>query len=184
MAKSEILKKIESRFGREIRYSQECEALSEAIFEVTGERLGITTLKRMFGLVGEKVVPRKSTMDIIAQYTGYSDYSGMLKDMGDDTQLSAFTPVDGIDVSELEDGTQVQIAYRPNRLLIMTYLGDFRFIINESHNSKVVKGDTLKITHLNNGFELVVLEVVRDGVNLGQYVAAKDGGITTIEIIN
>lgn len=33
------------------------------------------------------------------------------------------------------------------------------------------------------GFELLVSDVIRDGRSLGQYHAAKDGGLTSLEII-
>lgn len=183
MVNKELLKLIENKFGRQLRYSQECEALVEAIYEETGERLGITTLKRIFGFVGNPVIPRASTMDIIAQYVGYPSYDLLMKDMGNETEISAFAPVDEITTSELTEGTQIQFSYHPNRLIVMTYLGNSKFIINESQNSKLLKGDTVKITHLALNFELVVLEVIRDGINLGSYNAARQGGLTSLEII-
>ncbi len=183
MTNKELIKKIEKKFGRQLRYSQECEALVEAIYEETGERLGISTLKRIFGFVGHHVIPRASTMDIIAQYVGYPNYNLLLKDMGNDTEISAFTPVDEIVISKLSEGTQIQFTYHPNRLIVMTYLGNSNFIVNESINSKLQKGDTVKITHLVLGYELVVLDVSRDGISLGSYTAAKQGGLTSLEII-
>lgn len=184
MTNKEILKKIEERFGKPITYSQECEALVEAIYEATGERLGTTTLKRYFGLVSERVIPRKSTLDIIAQYIGYPSYKLLVADMGSDTDISAFSLVDGVDVTMLENGTQIQLTYDPNRLIVMTYLGDFQFIVNESQGSKLRKGDVLKVTHLDVGYELIAQTVIRDGNNLGQYIAGKEGGLTSIEVIN
>ena len=183
MTNKDLLKKIEGKFGRQVRYSQECEALAEAIYEETGERLGISTLKRLFGFVGQTVVPRTSTMDIIAQYIGYPSYELLQKDLEDDTLISSFTPADKIKSTELKEGTQVQLAYYPNRVIVMTYLGNCRYIVNESQNSKLKKGDTLTITDLVVGFELIVSEVIRDGNNLGQYRAAKQGGLISLEII-
>lgn len=183
MANTELIKKIEKKFGRQLRYSQECEPLVEAIYEETGERLGVSTLKRLFGFVGQVVVPRTSTMDIIAQYIGYPNYELLLKDMENDSDISAFSPVDEIDVAEIQTGTQIQLTYDPNRLIVMTYLGNSRFIVNESQNCKLQKGDIVRITHLAVGFDLLASEVVRDGNNIGPYHAAKQGGLTSLEII-
>ncbi len=65
----------------------------------------------------------------------------------------------------------------------MTYLGEGQFVINESKNSKLLKGDRIKLTHLVLGQEMIVTEVIRNDRNLGGYRAAKDGGLTSLEII-
>lgn len=184
MESNEILKKIQEKFGSPISYSSQCDALAEAIFEGTGERIGTSTLKRMFGLVGEKVTPRTSTMDIIAQYIGYPNYALLVKDLGKDADISMFTPVDGIDVAQLKKGSQIQLCYDPNRLIIMSYTGDYKFIVNESYGSKLQKGDELVITQLAVGFDLLISNVVREGKNLGAYHAAKQYGLKSIEIIS
>ncbi|MDE5812605.1 MAG: hypothetical protein K2H61_09930, partial [Muribaculaceae bacterium] len=73
--------------------------------------------------------------------------------------------------------------YDPDRSLLMTYLGASEFMINESRNIKLRKGDRIKMTHLVVGQEMLVSNVVRDGNSLGGYRAAKDGGLTSIELI-
>lgn len=182
MLDKDIIAKIEERHGRKLVYSNDCEALSEHIFDVTGERLSIATLKRMFGFVGLKVEPRKSTMDIIAQYVGYPSYELLMSDMGHDTEISEFSYVDEIVSDDLNEGSQIQITYEPGRLLVMTYLGEGYFIINESYHSKLQKGDKVRITHFTKGFELLVSAVIRDGKDLGPYQGAKVGGLSSIEI--
>ena len=182
---TEALKeKIEEKFGRKLRYSADLDALAQAIVDETKENLGVSTLKRLLGFVSQEVVPRRSTLDIIAQYCGYPNYSLMAYDIGTDTEISDFTVVDEIVSSELEEGTMVQVTYDPNRVLVLTYLGNDYFIVNESQKSKLQKGDHLKITHLTKGFELKVGEVIREGKNLGSYTGAKQGGLTSVEIIN
>lgn len=180
----ELRKKIEEAYGKQVKYSQDCEALAMAIEERTGQRLGVSTLKRMFGFVGEHVVPRGSTMDIIAQFLGYKDMTDMARQTGEAYDISMFTPVDKeIESAELEEGTQIQFSYDPKRLVIMTYIGDNFFIINESQNCKLQKGDKVRISHLAIGFELLASEVIRGGENLGAYHAAKEGGLTSLEVI-
>ncbi len=66
----------------------------------------------------------------------------------------------------------------------MTYLGNFEFKIDDSTNSKLIKGDRLKITHLILHQELIAGDVVRDGISLGPYRGAKNGGLTYLEIID
>lgn len=179
----ELKKKIEERLGSPLTYSADCERLATAIEDATGERLGVTTIKRMFGFAGEQVEPRGTTMDIIAQYLGYADMKDMTRQLGDASDISMFTPVDEVNVSTLTQGTQIQLTYDPDRLIVITYIGEFWFIINESIGSKLRKGDRIRLTQLATGFELLITDVVRDGSNLGSYHAAKNGGLTSLEII-
>ena len=37
--------------------------------------------------------------------------------LGDEADISMFTPIDAIEVKDLEKGTQVRISYEPNRLI-------------------------------------------------------------------
>lgn len=182
---NEILKRLREKVGLGMTRSADFDVLSQAIKECTNENLGVNTLKRLFGFKTDKVVPRLSTMDVIAQYLGSSDYETLVKELGEDADISLFTPVDGIDVRELAKGSQIRVTYDPNRLFILTYIGDFRFIINEVEGSRnIQKGDLLTITQLAVGHRLVVAQVNRNGVNLGAYESAKYKGLKSVEIIS
>ena len=95
---NEILKRIRAKVGLEMTRSADFDVLSQSIKDTTNENLGVNTLKRLFGFKTEKVVPRLSTMDIIAQYLGSSDYETLIKELGEDADISLFTPVDCIEV--------------------------------------------------------------------------------------
>lgn len=185
MLSKEFRKRIEERFGREIRSSSDCEAFAADVFQRTRHNLGDTSAKRMFGLTSDKhAVHRGSTMDVLAMYLGYKDMRDLADHLGESSDISMFVEVEELDFDELESGAQVQITYEPGRLLLMTYLGDNLFIVNESQRSKLHKGDKLRIAQLAKGFELLVSNVERDGIPLGSYHSAKDGGLTSIELIN
>ncbi|MDE6418875.1 MAG: hypothetical protein K2K49_06680 [Duncaniella sp.] len=154
-----------------------------AIHEATGQTLGTTTLKRMLGFVNGPATSRPSSLDIIAQYLGYPDYDILSKALGDDCDISAFRVVENIDSADLEAGEQIQITYHPNRVLVLSYIGDNRYVVNESRGSKLTKGDILTIAGFYVGFELLVSDVERGGRHLGSYQAAKQGGLTSVEII-
>lgn len=76
-----IKSKIEEKFGDSLLYSQQCEALSQAILDFTGETVSETTLKRIFGFSSRRVDPRKSTLDSIAHYLGYRDWDSPTDDV-------------------------------------------------------------------------------------------------------
>lgn len=184
MISKELIKKIEEKIGMEVRYPQDCDVIAQAIEDETGKTLGSTTIKRMFGFVNENRIPRLSTMDILAQFLGYSNFELMAKDINEDTDISDFTWMETVEPEKLAEGTQLQITYEPNRLLILTYLGNNKFIVNESKRSKLQKGDTIEIHQMVVGHELVVKHVWRNGQDFGSYTGAKQGGLTSIEIFN
>ena len=181
---NEILRRIKNTVGLGMTRSSDFEVLSQAIKDSTNENLGVNTLKRLFGFKTDKVVPRLSTMDIIAQYLGSSDYESLIKELGDDADISVFTPIDCIEVQHLSRGSQVKVAYDPNRVLFLTYIGDFRFIVNEVEGSRNIrKGDLLTITQLAVGHRFVVAHVNRDGEDLGAYESAKYKGLKSVEVL-
>lgn len=181
---NEILRRIREKVGLGMTRSADFDVLSQSIKDNTNENLGVNTLKRLFGFKTDKVVPRLSTMDIIAQYLGCGDYEALIKELGQDADISMFTPIDCVEVRDLERGTQVRISYEPNRVLFITYIGDFNFIVNEVEGSRNIhKGDLLTITQLAVGHRFVVAHVIRDNVDLGAYESAKYKGLKSVEII-
>ncbi len=182
MLPQSIISKILAKYGKDEVYSADCASLAGKI------GIGETTVKRMLGLVGENSpekhrTPHVSTMDILAKWLGYDNYKSLLMEIGEQDYSSEFTSMNNIDVKDLAEGTQVQIKYEPGRVIVMTYLGNSIFMINESINSKLQKGDRVTVSFLVLGLELIVKEVVRGERNLGGYRGAKDGGLTSIEII-
>lgn len=182
MLPQSIISKILIKYGKDEVYSADCAALSESI------GLGETTIKRMLGLVGESSperhrTPHVSTMDILAKWLGYENYKSLLQELGEGDYSSEFTPMQTIEAVKLTTGTQVQLRYEPSRVIVMTYLGYNAFLVNESKNSKILKGDRIELTHLTLGQELLVKDVMRGDRSLGGYRGAKDGGLTSLEII-
>ena len=183
MINERIREKVMERFGSTLEYPQQCEALALAIQEATGQTLGTTTLKRMLGFVKGAAQPRRASLDIIARYIGYADYLLMTKDLGEDCEISDFRMVESIDSADLEPGERIQIAYDPNRTLVLRYLGENKYVAEESCGSKLLAGDRLMIAGFYVGFELMVSDVEREGCHLGPYQAAKRGGLTSVEIL-
>lgn len=161
MISDKIRQMIEAKFSSPLQYPQQCEALAMAIKEATGQTLGTTTLKRMMGFVSGPASPRPSSLDIIAQYLGYPDYDLLAKDIGQDADISDFREVESLDSADLEPGEQIQLTYQPNRLLVLTYIGDNKYVVNESRGSKLLKGDKLMIAGFYVGFTLLISDVER-----------------------
>lgn len=189
-----IKERIIKRFGN-VDTLGDCERLAVAISEDVRKKyaaaglppyncsISRNTVARILGVNDRPRTPQAKTMDVIAVYLGYKDGKDLAHALGETYDVSAFESVDGIDVKALEKGDMVHIAYDPKRDIIMTYLGNDRFVVNESVNSKLQVGDELTITHFELGFELLATNVTRDNENLGEYRSAKCGGLKTVELL-
>lgn len=181
MLPKSVRNKIEEVFGDKIVASGMCAAVAEDIFQKTKSMVSETSVQRWFGLVADHDRRQlKSTLNIIAKYLGYDSWELLQGDLDADVEISQFADMDDLTSADLNEGTQVQITYAPGRMLLMTYLGDGWFIVNESVKSKLQQGDKVRISHFAVGFELLVADVERDGKSLGAYQAAKIGGLTSI----
>lgn len=177
-------RRIEEAFGHPVGRSADCERLAEDIEARTGAHVGVTTVKRWFGYAdGGAKQFRRATYDILARFVGFEGIRQMRWALGDSFEISSYTPLGMVDVSALEPGTGVCVRYEPGRLVEMTLLGDCRFRIERSVNSKLAAGDEGRIIALAKGLPLVVTDLVRGGCLLGDYTGAKQSGLTSIEII-
>lgn len=179
-----LKKKIEEKFGEIIRYSRQCEALSDAIFEATGERLSLVTLKRFFGFTSAEVEPRLSTLDILSQYCGFAAFEIAESEILKSGLISEFRNIERIESSELNPGAVVIVKYKPERILRFRHLEGPFYLVEESINSKLKKGDTVKVDSFTVGFELIASIVLRESNDLGAYISAKQGGIQSIQVVN
>lgn len=167
---------LKQKSGHDIRLSADCEYLALDIESVTGEHIGVNTIKRLLGFIDDEREPRISTLDIIARYLGFSTWVELR--IYDDKSNSSFESIsDEIRVSDLTIGQKIQINYQPDRQLIIEYQGNDTFLILSSKNSKLQNGDQITITHIVRGYPLLVSEVIRNGQSLGSFTAGKAQGI-------
>ena len=173
---------IEKRFGKEIRYPNDCEALAGHISSETKQRISVSTLKRIFGLIKGTKEPRLYTLDVIAKYLGYANWDIYFERFSK-TDNSEFANVEQLDISTLSVNDKVEFTYEQARQVIVNYNGSFTFEVLESINSKLQIGDILKISHIVRDYPLIISSVVRGGTDMGQFKAGKISGITNINVI-
>lgn len=178
-----IKKEIENKFGKEIRYPTDCEALAAAVLSETGQSISVTTLKRMYGFTQGKHEPRLYTLDVLAKYLDCANWDVFCEKFAR-IDNSEFFNADILEVATLKNNTVIEVKYDPQRSLRLKYKGDFFFIVVESENSKILKGDQLKMQVLVRHFPLIISAVIRDGKELGRFIAGKVSGLTEIRILN
>ena len=181
--KKEIIRLLKESVNVPLKKSVDFEILAQAIKDKTGEGLGTNTLKRICGYKTRQVEPRHSTMDVIARYLGFSDYDNFLMEIGEDADISMFSPIKLIESTQLVKGTRIKVNYEPNREFELEYAEDGRFVVIDIKGSRNIHvGDVMKITQLAIGHRFVAAHVWRDGKDLGVYEAAKENGIAGLTV--
>lgn len=176
MQNKELYKLVERTAGRRIQTPRDFDWLAEQIRLRTNEPISPTTLKRLWGYIDEPVKPRKITLDILSQYVGYVDYEAFCKQDGESQSNMVLSG--RMSAEDLTEGQRVELRWQPDRICTVKYLGEGRFIVEKSVNSKLAEGDTFDC-HLFIEHEPLYLDnLVHLGKNHSAYVAGKKDGVT------
>ena len=139
-----LLNKVEAKFGGMPETPRDFVQLSEAIRDFAGSVCSSSTLKRIWGYDRYEGSTRRSTLDVLAKYIGYKDFRQFCKAFKDEAKGSGFVGEGIIHTDTLKDGARIRLKWAPNRDVIIRCLGDRTFEVEESLNSKLMKGDKCK----------------------------------------
>ena len=177
-----IIELLKRKSENGLRLPSDCELLSLDIQSKTGVRIGATTLKRLLGFAADERTPHTSTLDAIAHYLGYAHWDELAKI--EDQGNSDFDCPDGeVRSANLQVGCEVEITYLPDRRVVLFYLGNNRYRILQSENSKLLVGDEVEILSFVLHHPLLVMQVWRSGQSLGQFTAARISGLSSVRVI-
>ncbi len=82
--------------------------------------------------------------------------------------------------ADMQPGRSVEIAYLPDRRLVLQYLGDGHYRVTQSENSKLQQDDEVEILNFVLHHPLLVINVFRNGESLGQFTAGRVSGLSSI----
>jgi len=177
-----IIQLLKCKSVNDLRLPSDCEILSLDIESKTGVRIGATTLKRLLGFAADERTPHTTTLDAIAYYLGYAHWDELSK-----IEVSGNSDFDASDdelrSTDLQIGDNVEITYLPNRRLVLQYLGDCHYRVTDSENSKLQKGDEVEILNFVLHHPLLVVNVWREGKQLGQFTAGRVSGLSSIKLL-
>lgn len=166
--------------GHSLTVPAHCEVLALDIESRTGQHIGLNTVKRLLGFIGDHRTPRASTLNIIANYLGYDVWESLCLHVGEISNSAFGSDNDNdneLHAADLTEGDEIEITYLPDRRLVIVFKGGNTFDVVSSENSKLRVGDTLRLTHLVRGYPLLVSDVTRSGESLGAFTAGKQKGI-------
>lgn len=140
------------------------------------------TLKRLFGYdkTNEKSFIRLYTLDVLSRFLGYENWNAYLEHLHLlESSGSGDFKGDEINADDLRIGDTLRIAWQPNRKSTLKYLGNQKFEVAETENSKWQVGDTFLCKHFIMGKPLYVDNLTgKDGVlKSAMYVVGEKGGV-------
>lgn len=178
-----LLDEVEQRYGRRIATTTDFESLSVVIEHQIGEMLSASTLKRLWGYVSLNPTPRVATLDILSRYVGYKNFKSFCEGLKESKAfVSTFFTAKYQTVAELVPGVIVTIGWAPNRLVQMSYLGEFKFEVVLSENSQLLPGDRFELSEIIVGYPLYISRILRDGEYTPSYVAGRQCGISMMKV--
>lgn len=190
MAKSSIpelgwlLHEVEEKYGGRLATSKDFDALSLAIQEQTRTVISSSTLKRLWGYVSLNPLPRRATLDILAKYLSFKDFPTYCESLSKrGISESGFFDSRSISVSDLQEGSRLEIGWAPNRLVTLLYLGNFLFEVIDSQNSKLEKGDRFELSNIIFGYPLFISRILRNGEYTPSFIAGRETGINTLKVL-
>ena len=135
---------ITAEFGRKLIIHNDFLQLADDIFRRLKEHVSETTLERVwnYSTRGYSSVSIR-TLNVLSQYCGHSDWDEFCKKINNpDHRESDFFDEEIIDSQQLQADDRLKIGWLPDRLCVIRYLGDNRFIAEECLNSTMKAGDT------------------------------------------
>ena len=174
---------IEKRYGKPIRYPYDCMELSLAIETKVGQPISVNTVKRLLGFITEAREPRLYTLDLIAKYLDFENWDVYLESIKN-VNISEFKLFGGIFSFNLKLNDQIEFHYFPDREVIIQYRGKKdRFQVVKAENCQLQVGDEISIYKFLLNHPVFVGEVIRNGDDLGSYIAGKEGGLSFLKKI-
>ncbi len=174
-----LLQDIEQKYDRKVIKPKDFEQLRKLLPK--GEELSVSTLKRIWGYVKENHIPREETLSILSRLAGYQDWSAFCREYNN-VNDSDF--LDGVLLAEdIPLGAEVLLKWFPDRICRVKKIADKEFYILEADNCKLKKYDTFEAVWFMQGHPLCVHHVTRNGKLMGNYIAGRKKGLSTVMVL-
>ena len=173
---------VEQSMMRKVERASDFEMLYDEIQHRTGDTIGLSTLKRLWGYIDGYKTTRTSTLDVLCRFVGYPDWHTFVAECcGEEGELTSHRVITStLDSSNLEKGARVHIEWNPARQLELLHTGEGWFNVLESKNSKVKAGDCFHCERFVIGQPLYVDHLSREGEPPVLFVMGKKGGLTQV----
>ena len=180
----ELKSLVEKKFNRILSTTTDFEEFSIELKRKVSKEISSSTLKRIWGYVNDSHKTRKFTLDILANYIGHDNFDSYVSWLKKSTRYnSSFFNACQVLSSELNIGQQIEIGWRPNRLLRLRYLGSSKYEVVEAKNSKIRVGDRFITGCFIKGQPLILPFIERPEGNTSTFVAGRNSGLNLLGIV-
>lgn len=178
---NKIIEKLKQSSGLLFDKAGDFDLLSDDIFKKTERTIGITTLKRLFNYIYDDRKTNEYTLNTIALYLGYSDWSTLTKDINIDSAWNFDD--DTVYVHALDLGTKVEVTYldRCVQFVVTQRNGQNILSVKKVENSSLKVGDECEIYQIRKGEILEAKQVYR-GKSIGNY--RTNGEVSSVKCYN
>lgn len=167
-----IIDDLKTKSGLLLEQAKDLDILASDIFSVTNRNIGITTLKRLLGIITDNHKPNQFTLNTLAIYLGYKTW----EDYTTATNIDSVWNFDdhAIYVGDLKQNAIVSVKYldRNVSFKVDSYEGCKVLKVVSVENSSLLPDDVVFIHKLCVGEIMQADSVIRNGVR-GNY---KTGG--------
>lgn len=175
---------LEHKVGRTMKTPSDFNVLILEIQKIMKGSPSLSTLKRLWQYVPVASSRSMTTLNTLSRFLGYQDWPDYIENLMRSNRIeSSFLTSNTILASRLTPGDVVDCEWNPGRHVSMEYLGDNRFKVLCNEMSKLKEGFTLTAVIFSKGNPLFATEVMDGDTNLGNYIAGKESGLTSLRYI-
>ena len=178
-----LINETEKAFRRNLLTPVDFEALSDNVLMRLNIYLSKTTLMRLWGYIDDGVSPSKTTLNILSRYLGYDGWvdfvarHGGVADTEDDMPSNPVLSRRLRVADELVVGDRLRLVWHPERVCDLEYLGDMRFLVIGSVNTRLREGDTFEMNMVIEGEPLYIDNLCQANNPPIAYVCGKISGV-------
>lgn len=176
-----LRQEIEKFLVRPIRTPFDFTFLSQEIRQQTRYTASESTLKRVWGYItdkGEEYVPSNFTLNALAALIGFDSFESFISKTTAENEIqSEMYKGETISSVSLPMGAIVKLYWRPDRECSIRHIDGNRFIVIESLNSKLIKGDIVECGSFTQNTPLYFNRVDRQSEELMTYIAGSATGV-------
>lgn len=159
--------------------------LSAGIEFTLREHMSESTLERLWGYSTRRYETVSiRTLNVLSRFVGYHGWEEFCNKSQNEDQESEMFAGESISSSVLAVGVRLRIGWPPDRICVIRYLGDNRFVAEQTLNSTMQAGDTFSCLQFQKGRQLQMDNFCKNGSSeMQRYIVGINTGLTTLEII-
>lgn len=179
---------IESKIGFKPATHEDFVKIREIIFDETKENISSTTLERVWGYStrGYNNISLH-TLNLLALFIGKATWDEFCAYLQKEGKIeSGLFDKESISSDQLAVGQCILIGWQPNRKCLIKYLGNNRFVAEETSNSKLQSGDTFSCLQFQLGRPAYLEDLTSaEGNFIGKsYGIGLKNGLTSLQEYN